>query len=89
MADRPAMERILRATLPWVGRQFPTPALAQEAGTSLRPLEDFLYGAGLIDWAAQHECIQMVKDRVDAAEEVRIVRRRRRTSLSASHAAKA
>src|SRR4029079_17236458 len=32
--SRPAMERIFTGELKWVGGQFPTPALAQEAGRS-------------------------------------------------------
>ena len=41
---RPAMDRVFNHELPWVGCQYPTPALAQEAGLSLREFEDFLYG---------------------------------------------
>src|SRR5580765_2739489 len=36
--------------MPWVFCQYPTPALAQEAGMSLAAYEDFLYGACLLDW---------------------------------------
>jgi aminopeptidase len=72
-AYHPAMERMLSGELPWVGCQFPCPALAQEAGMSLREFEDFLYGACLIDWDAERERMQAVKDRLDATDEVRIV----------------
>lgn len=72
-AYRPAMERVISGNLAWVGCQFPCPALAQEAGLSLREFEDFLYGACLIDWDAERERMQAVKDRLDAADEVRIV----------------
>ncbi|MBA3717868.1 MAG: aminopeptidase [Actinobacteria bacterium] len=72
-AYRPAMERIVSGNLSWVGCQFPCPALAQEAGMSLDEFEDFLYGACLIDWDAERERMQVVKDRLDAADEVRIV----------------
>jgi aminopeptidase len=57
----------------WVGGQFPTPALAQEAGMSTEEFEDFLYGACLLDWNAERERMQRYADRFDAAEEVRIV----------------
>jgi len=72
-AYRPAMERVISGDLAWVGCQFPCPALAQEAGMSLREFEDFLYGACLIDWDAERTRMQSVKDRLDATDEVRIV----------------
>ena len=73
VAYRPAMERVVSGNLAWVGCQYPTPALAQEAGMSFREFEDFLYGACLIDWDAERERMQAVKDRLDAADEIRIV----------------
>jgi aminopeptidase len=72
-AYRPALERLLRHELPWVGCQYPTPALAQEAGMSTGEFADFLYGACLRDWDAERERMQRYADRFDAAEEVRIV----------------
>jgi aminopeptidase len=72
-AYRPAMERVVSGNMAWVGCQFPCPALAQEAGMSVREFEDFLYGACLIDWDAERDRMQVVKDRLDAADEVRIV----------------
>jgi aminopeptidase len=70
---RPAMERVLRHEVPWVGCQYPTPALAQEAGMSTAEFADFLFGACLIDWAELGETMQRHADRFDDAEEVRIV----------------
>ena len=72
-AYRPAMERIFRHELPWVGCQYPTPALAQEAGMSTEEFADFLYTACLRDWDAERERMQRYADRFDAADEVRIV----------------
>jgi len=72
-AYRPAMERIFRHELPWVGCQYPTPALAQEAGMSTEEFADFLYGACLLDWDAERERMQHYAERFDAADEVRIV----------------
>jgi aminopeptidase len=72
-AYRPYMERVFRHELPWVGCQYPTPALAQEAGMSTDEFADFLYGACLRDWDAERERMQRYADRFDAAEEVRIV----------------
>jgi aminopeptidase len=72
-AYRPSMERIFRHEVPWVGCQYPTPALAQDAGMSTDAFADFLYGACLRDWDAERERMQRYADRFDAAEEVRIV----------------
>jgi aminopeptidase len=72
-AGRPMMERIVAAEIPWVSCQFPTNALAQEAGMSLGAFEDFLYGACLIDWDAEGERMRRLAERLDAADELRIV----------------
>jgi aminopeptidase len=72
-AYRPAMERIFGHDVPWVGCQYPTAALAQEAGMSTEAFADFLYDACLRDWDAERERMRRYADRFDAAEEVRIV----------------
>ena len=72
-AYRPALERVNAATFPWVVCQYPTAAMAQEAGMTLRDFEDFVYGAVLLDWKAEHARLQRYADRFDAAEEVRLV----------------
>ena len=72
-AARPANERIISGEVPWVGCQYPTPALAQEAEMSLQEFEDFLYGAVLLDWDAEAKKMERIKERFDRAEEVRIV----------------
>ena len=72
-AWRPQMERVLTNDLTWVGCQFPTPALAQEAGMSLAEFADFLYGACLLDWDAERERMSRYAELFDAAEEVRLV----------------
>jgi aminopeptidase len=72
-AFRPAMERIFTGDLVWVGCQYPTPALAQEAGMSTEAFADFLYGACLLDWDAERVRMQRYADRFEAASEVRIV----------------
>ena len=69
---RPHVERVFTYELKWVGCQFPTPALAQDAGMSLAEFEDFLYGACLLDWEAERERMSRYAERFDAAEEVRI-----------------
>jgi aminopeptidase len=72
-AYRPSFERFFDHSVPWVGCQYPTPALAQEAGMGTTEFADFLYGACLRDWDAERERMQRYADRFDAAEEVRIV----------------
>jgi aminopeptidase len=70
---RPHMERVLTMELKWVGCQYPTPALAQEAGMSLGAFADFLYGACLLDWDAERERMRRFAERFDGAEEVHMV----------------
>jgi aminopeptidase len=70
---RSIIERIFSGELTWVGCQYPTPALAQDAGMSLRQFEEFLYGACLLDWDAERERMARYAARFDAASEVRIV----------------
>jgi aminopeptidase len=70
---RPLIARRLALDIPWVTCRYPTPALAQEAGMSLREFEDFLFGAVLLDWDEEGRKMQRIKERFDAADEVRIV----------------
>jgi aminopeptidase len=72
-AYRPAIQRLLSDELPWVGCQFPTPALAQDAGMSTGEFADFLFDACLLDWEAEGKRMQRYADRFDSAEEVWIV----------------
>jgi aminopeptidase len=70
---RPVLERAYTYDLAWVGCNYPTPALAQDAGMSLRTYEDFLFGACLLDWEAERERMSRYAELFDAAEDVRIV----------------
>ncbi len=72
-AYRPAQQRFLSHEVPWVGCQYPTPALAQDADLSTEEFADFLYGACLLDWDAERVRMSRYAERFDAAEEVRIV----------------
>ena len=72
-AYRDAQKRLLSHEVAWVGCQYPTPALAQDAGMSTVEFADFLYGACLLDWDAERERMSRYAARFDAAEEVRIV----------------
>jgi aminopeptidase len=70
---RPHLERVLNMDIKWVGCQYPTPALAQEAGMSLGEFTDFLYGACLLDWDAERERMSRHAKLFDGADEVSIV----------------
>jgi aminopeptidase len=72
-AYRPALERVMSHEVPWVGCQYPTPALAQDAGMSTAAFAAFLYGACLRDWDAERERMRRYADGFDRAREVRIV----------------
>ncbi|MEK6274908.1 MAG: aminopeptidase [Actinomycetota bacterium] len=67
------ISRRLGLEIPWVTCRYPTSALAQEAGMSLRAFEEFLYGAVLLDWDEEGRKMERIKERFDPAEEVRIV----------------
>jgi aminopeptidase len=72
-ATYPVGKRHRSFEFPWVGCQYPTPALAQDAGMSLDAFEDFLYGACLLDWDAEAAKMKRIKERFDRAQDVRIV----------------
>ncbi|HKP17902.1 MAG TPA: aminopeptidase [Gaiellaceae bacterium] len=69
----PFLRRTMAHEIPWVSCQFPTNALAQEAGMALEEFEDFFYTACLRDWDAESEAMKRLLERFDAANEVRIV----------------
>jgi aminopeptidase len=72
-AAHPFVARRLALEIPWVTCRYPTPALAQDAGMTMKAFEDFLFGAVLLDWDAEGQKMERIKDRFDPAEEVRIV----------------
>lgn len=67
------LERVLNWTLPWVGCNFPTPALAQDANMTLEQYTDFMYGACLLDWDALAREMRRRADRFDASNEVHLI----------------
>jgi len=71
-ASRPLLDRISAHEIPWVLCQYPTPALAQDAGMSLGAFEDLLYRACLLDWAVEGERMRAIAARLQAAEELRV-----------------
>lgn len=71
-AARPHAEPYFAGEKPWVGCQYPTAALAQDAGMGVREYAEFLYGAVLVDWEALAVRMREIADRFDAAEVVRV-----------------
>jgi aminopeptidase len=69
----PFYRRTMSHEIPWVSCQFPTHALAQDAGMPLAQFEDFFYGACLRDWDKESEFMHGLLARFDAADSVRIV----------------
>ena len=67
------MERVFTGEMRWVGLDYPTQGIAQDAGMTLRQFEDFYWDALLVDWDALAESMRRIADRFDAASEVRIV----------------
>jgi aminopeptidase len=65
--------RIMNHDVPWVACQYPTAALAQEAGLATDAFADMLYGAVLRDWGAEGERMRRIAVHFDAASEVRVV----------------
>ncbi len=56
----------------WVGCQFPTNSLAQDAEMSLEEFEDFVYDACLQDWKKQEKKQEKLKKILDKGRQVRI-----------------
>jgi aminopeptidase len=81
-AYRPATARLTGHEIPWLACQYPTPALAQDAGLDTASFADVLYGAVLQDWDALGARMRGYADRFDAATEVRIVGRETDLRLS-------
>ena len=72
-AYRPASKRLDDSEVPWVTCWYPTPAVAQDAGMTTPEFADFLYGACLLDWEAEHARISRHAALFEGADEVRIV----------------
>ncbi len=72
-ARRPLLEPFTAHRKAWVICQYPTQALAQDAGMTLAQFEEFLYGAVLVDWDEAEREMARIAERFDAADEVRVV----------------
>lgn len=71
-AAQPLAKRMMNDEIPWVYCEYPTNALAQEAGMSLRGFTEFVYGACLIDWDEEGRKMERIKARFDRTDKVRI-----------------
>jgi len=67
--------RMTSMQVPWALCQYPTAALAQEAGMTLDQFADFLYGACLLDWEAEGARLHRLAARLEGARELRLVGR--------------
>jgi aminopeptidase len=63
----------MEMALPWVGCNYPTPALAQDAKMTVAQYKDFLYGACLLDWNALAEVMRRRAHRFERADEVHLI----------------
>ncbi|NWF95197.1 MAG: aminopeptidase, partial [Candidatus Thorarchaeota archaeon] len=69
--QRPIQDTVLSKR--WVLTVHPCRALAQQANMSLEEYEDFVYGATLIDWAAESKNLYLVKEHLERHSDVRFV----------------
>lgn len=69
----PLRRRTMAMEVPWTIAEYPTPATAQDAGMTLHQLEEFVFGAVLLDWHAEGERLRRIAERFDRASEVRVV----------------
>ena len=70
-AVKPVQEE--RLSKRWCLTQFPTSGHAQLAGMSTEAYENFVWDAVSLDWDAQREFQAQMVDRLDSADQVRIV----------------
>jgi aminopeptidase len=71
-AEKVFYRRTIASEIPWVSCQFPTHALAQDAGLTLDQLTDIVFDACLLDWDAEGERMRRYADRFDDANDIRI-----------------
>jgi aminopeptidase len=72
-AMTPLRQRTMSMSVPWVIAEWPTRAMADEAGMTLEEFEEFIFEAVLRDWDAEARRMRAIADVFDAAETVRIV----------------
>jgi aminopeptidase len=69
----PLRRRTMAREIPWVICEYPVQATADEAGMSLFELEEFVFGAVLLDWDAEAAKMRRIADVFDAVSDVRVV----------------
>jgi aminopeptidase len=69
----PLSRRMRAMDVRWAVTQYPTEAAAQTVGMTVPELTEFVFGACLRDWDAEERRLRRFADRLDAAEEIRIV----------------
>ena len=79
-ANRPISEA--RMDTDWVSTVHPTRSLAQQAGMSYEAYRDFVYDAVLRDWESLADEMANMKDILDDASEVRIVKEQTDLTMS-------
>jgi aminopeptidase len=72
-ASAPLRRRTMALEVPWVIAEWPTQALADEAGMTIEEYSEFIFDAVLLDWDAEAERMQRIAAVFDAGDEVRIV----------------
>ncbi len=72
-AYRPVTARLMNHDVPWLMCQYPTAALAQDAGLGTEEFAELLYDSVLLDWKAQAVRMSRIAAHFDAASEARIV----------------
>ena len=70
--SKPLRRRTMAMAVPWVICEYPVNATAQAAGMSLVEMEEFVFGAVLLDWDAEAEKMRRIAEVFDAATEVRV-----------------
>jgi aminopeptidase len=68
----PLRNRTMSLEIPWVIGEWPTAALAAEAGMTFDEYEEFIFNAVLLDWDAEGDRMRRIAELFDAADEVRI-----------------
>jgi aminopeptidase len=66
----------------WVGCEYPTHSLAQEAEMSLEEIEDFIYSATNIDWKKEEKKQLIIKKILDKGNNVKITSKDTNISFS-------
>lgn len=81
-AWEPLWKRLLE--IPWCLVDYPTNAMAQEAKMSLEEMQDFVFGACLVDWGKIDSKGKSIKKIIDNAKKIQIVGKETNLTMSFS-----